>query len=113
VVTYEEVRRVAMALPRTELHVIRGRVKFRIKQIVYVAMSADETTMGFGFPKEEREAMIAAEPEKFFWPRPSDLRFNWLETRLAELDHDEMAELVTEAWRMCVPKRVAREHLGE
>ena len=103
----------AMALPRTELHVIRGRVKFRIKQIVYVAMSTDETTMGFGFPKEEREAMIAAEPEKFFWPRPSDLRFNWLEARLAELDHDEMAELVTEAWRMCVPKRVAREHLGE
>lgn len=112
-VTYDEVRRVAMALPRTELHVIRGRVKFRIKQIVYVAMSADETTMGFGFPKEEREAIIAAEPEKFFWPRPSDLRFNWLEARLAELDHAEMAELVTEAWRMCVPKFVAREHLGE
>jgi hypothetical protein len=113
VVSYEEVRRVAMALPRTELHVIRGRVKFRIKQIVYVAMSADETTMGFGFPEDEREAMIAAEPEKFFWPRPSDLRFNWLEARLAALDLEEMTELVTEAWRMCVPKRVARDHLGD
>ncbi|MBX6749429.1 MAG: MmcQ/YjbR family DNA-binding protein [Micromonosporaceae bacterium] len=111
-VTFEDVRRVAMSLPRTELHVIRGRVKFRIKQIVYVAMSADETTMGFAFPKEERAALVAAEPEKFFLPRPSDMRFNWVEARLAALDLDEMTELVTEAWRMCVPKRVAAEHLG-
>lgn len=110
--TFEDVRRVAMSLPRTELHVIRGRVKFRIKQIVYVAMSADETTMGFAFPKEERAALVAAEPEKFFLPRPSDMRFNWVEARLAALDLDEMTELVTEAWRMCVPKRVAAEHLG-
>jgi len=101
-----------MSLPRTELHVIRGRVKFRIKQIVYVAMSADETTMGFAFPKEERAALVAAEPEKFFLPRPSDMRFNWVGARLAALDLDEMTELVTEAWRMCVPKRVAAEHLG-
>jgi hypothetical protein len=113
VVTYEDVRRVAMALPRTELHVIRGRVKFRIKQIVYVAMSADESTVGFGFPKEERAALVAAEPDKFFLPRASDLRFNWVEAWLSALDQDEMTELVTEAWRMCVPKRVAREHLGE
>jgi hypothetical protein len=112
VVTFEDVRRVAMSLPRTELHVIRGRVKFRIKQIVYVAMSADETTMGFAFPKEERAALVAAEPEKFFLPRPSDMRFNWVGARLAALDLDEMTELVTEAWRMCVPKRVAAEHLG-
>jgi hypothetical protein len=112
VVTYEDVRRVAMSLPRTELHVIRGRVKFRIKQIVYVAMSADETTMGFGFPKEEREALVASEPEKFFLPRPSDMRFHWVEAWLAALDIDEMTELVTDAWRMCVPKRVAAEHLG-
>ena len=113
VVTYEDVRRVAMSLPRTELHVIRGRVKFRIKQIVYVAMSADESTMGFGFPKEERAALVAAEPDKFFLPRASDLRFHWVEAWLSALDEHEMTELVTEAWRMCVPKRVAREHLGE
>jgi hypothetical protein len=113
VVTFEDVRRVAMSLPRTELHVIRGRVKFRIKQIVYVAISADEKTMGFGFPKDERAALVASEPEKFFLPRASDMRFHWVEAWLDALDEDEMTELVTEAWRMCVPKRVAAEHLGE
>ena len=34
-------------------------------RIVYVAFSRDETLMGFGFPKEEREALVASEPDKF------------------------------------------------
>ncbi|HZN75233.1 MAG TPA: MmcQ/YjbR family DNA-binding protein [Micromonosporaceae bacterium] len=110
-VTVEQIRRLALSLPRTEEKLIRDRVKFRVGAIVYVAISADETTMGFGFPKEEREALVAAEPDKFFLPRPSDMRFNWVETWLAALDEAEMRELVLDAWRMVVPKRVAREHL--
>jgi hypothetical protein len=31
--------------------------------------------------------------------------------RLARLDEAELAELVVDAWRMCVPKRVAEAHL--
>jgi hypothetical protein len=111
-VTTADVRRVALSLPRTTEHLIRDRIKFRVGQIVYVALSADETEMGFGFPKEERDALIASEPHKFFRPLPSDERFRWVRAWLAELDEDEMRELVTEAWRMCVPKKVAREHLG-
>jgi hypothetical protein len=108
-VTVEDVRRVALTLPRTSEHLIRDRVKFRVKQIVYVAFSRDETTMGFGFPKEERDALIAAEPEKFFPPSRADERFNWVQAWMAALDEDGMRELVVDAWRMCVPKRVARE----
>ena len=110
--TVEDVRALALSLPRTTEHLVRDRVKFRIKQIVYVAFSRDETEMGFAFPKVERDALIAAEPEKFFLPRPSDLRYQWVECWTEALDVEEMREYVTEAWRMCVPKRVAREHLG-
>jgi hypothetical protein len=113
VVTFPQIRELAISLPRTEEHLIRGRWKFRIKQIVYLAMSEDETEMGFGFPREERAALVEAEPEKFFLPpRVSDLRFQWVCARLAALDEDEMTELVTDAWRMCVPKRVAAEYLA-
>ena len=111
-VTVDDVRAVARRLPRSEEHLIYDRVKFRVGQIVYVALSADETEMGFGFPKEERDALIGWEPHKFFRPVPSDERFRWVRAWLAELDETEMRELVTEAWRMCVPKKVAREHLG-
>jgi hypothetical protein len=113
VVTVDDVRRVALALPRTEEHLIRDRVKFRVGPIVYVAFSRDEATMGFGYPKEARAALIAAEPEKFFMPSRSDERYNWVQAWLAALDDEEMRELVIDAWRMVVPKRVAREHLNE
>ena len=111
-VTIDDVREWAMSLPRTSEHLIYGRVKFRVGKIVYVAISDDETTMGFGFPKEEREALVASEPHKFALPRTSDLRYHWVHASMAELDVTEMRELVTDAWLMVVPKRVGAEHLA-
>jgi hypothetical protein len=107
VVTVEEVRSVALGLPRTTEAFVRGRVKFRVGRIVYLAFSRDETLLGFAFPKEWREALITTEPEKFMLPRPSDLRYNWAVVRLAALDATEMRELVIDAWAMVVPKSVA------
>jgi hypothetical protein len=109
----DDVRRIALSLPRAYEALVRDRVKFRVGRIVFVAFSRDEQQMGFGFPKEERDALVASEPEKFLMPRTSDLRYNWVEVRLDKLDHDEMRELVLDAWRMCVPKRVAKEFLGD
>lgn len=111
-ITVAEVRAVALTLPRTTEHVIHDRIKFRVKAIVYVAFSRDETVMGFGYPREERAALIEAEPDLFFLPRPSELRYQWVECHLSRLDHERMTELVCEAWRMCVPKFLARQRLG-
>jgi hypothetical protein len=111
-VTVDDVRRLARSLPRTTEHLIHDRVKFRVGQIVYIAFSRDETVMGFAYPKQERDALIASDPAKFHLPGPSDLRFNWVHAWTAALDEDEMRELVIEAWRMVVPKRVAAAHLG-
>lgn len=106
-VTVEDVRGVALALPRAYEVVVRDRIKFRVGSIVFVAFSRDEAVMGFGFPKEEREALVASDPEKFQMPGQSDLRYNWVQVRLDRLDHAEMRELVVEAWRMTVPKKVS------
>jgi hypothetical protein len=112
-VTIDDVRAVAAGLPRTTEALVRDRVKFRVGRLVYLAFSRDETLMGFGFPKEERDALIASEPDKFMMPKPSDQRYNWVVVRLAAIDKTEMREIVTEAWRMVVSKRVAAEHLGD
>ena len=110
-VTADDVRRVAGALPRSEEHLIRDQVKFRVGRIVFVAISPDETSMGFGFPKEERAALVAAEPEKFFMPVASDARYNWVRVWLDAIDEAELRELIIDAWRMVVPKRVAAAYL--
>jgi hypothetical protein len=58
VVTIDDVRRLALSLPRTEEKLIGDRVKFRVGRLVYASISPDETLMGFGFPKEERAALV-------------------------------------------------------
>jgi 2-methylisocitrate lyase-like PEP mutase family enzyme len=106
-VSIEDVRAFAIGLPRTTEAVVRGRLKFRVGRIVYVAFSRDETVMGFAFPKEWRETLVGSEPEKFLMPTGGDLRYNWVQVRLAAIDATEMRELVLDAWAMVVPKRVA------
>ncbi|MFL5798228.1 MAG: MmcQ/YjbR family DNA-binding protein [Actinomycetota bacterium] len=111
--TIGDVRAVALSLPRSYEAVVRDRVKFRVGRIVYLAFSRDETLMGFAFPKDEREALVASEPDKFLMPKASDLRYHWVVVRLSAIDEQEMREIVIDAWRMVVPKRVAEEFLGE
>ena len=106
-VTIEQVREVATGLPRSYEVLVRDRVKFRVGKIVWLAFSADETQMGFAFPKEEREVLVASEPDVFLMPRRSDLRFNWVEVRLDALDVERMREIVVDAWRMVVPQAVS------
>ena len=112
-VTIDDVRALALSLPRSYEALVRDRVKFRVKQIVYLDFSRDETLMGFAFPKEERQALIDSEPHKFVMPKLSDQRYNWVVVRLEAIDDVEMREIVLDAWRMVVPKRVAAEHLGD
>jgi len=109
-VTVEDVRSVAARLPRSTERLVRGRVKFRVGRLVYLAFSRDQTLMGFAFPKEERDWLIGGDPDKFLLPARSDLRYNWVLVRLAAIDYTEMRDLVLDAWRMVVPARVADRH---
>jgi len=111
VVTADDVRAIALSLPRAYEALVRDQVKFRVGRIVFASLSPDETVLGFGFPREERAALIASEPEKFFWPVPSDMRYQWVRAWLIALDRQELRELVVNAWRMTVPKKVWQEYL--
>ena len=109
--TLDDVRQLAAPLPRSYEVLVRDRVKFRVGRIVYLGFSRDETVMGFAFPKEERDALVASDPQKFLMPAAADLRYNWVLVRLAAIDGDELREIVTEAWTMVVPKRIATDYL--
>jgi hypothetical protein len=111
--TIESVRELALSLPRSYEALVRDRVKFRVGSIVWLAFSRDESLMGFAFPKDEREALVGSEPDKFLMPKPSDQRYNWVVVRLDAIDDAEMREIVLDAWRLVVPKSVAAAHLGD
>ncbi len=42
--------------------------------------------------------------------RSGDLRYHWVLVRLDAIDETEMRELVIDAWRMVVPKRVGASY---
>ncbi|SIO01833.1 MmcQ/YjbR family DNA-binding protein [Agromyces cerinus] len=106
----DDVRALGAELERSYLAYVRGRLKFRVGQMVYVAFSLDESVMGFAFPKEERAALVAGNPRKFQMPSDSDLRFNWVHADLTVLEATEARELVVDAWRMVVPAKLSRAY---
>ena len=106
----DDVRPLGIELERSYEVFVRGRLKFRVKQIVYVAFSLDERVMEFAFPREERAALVESEPHKFHLPRASDMRFHWVQADLAALDPVEARELVVDAWRIVVPQKLSRAY---
>ncbi len=110
-VTGDDVRKIASKLPRAYQVLVRDRVKFRVGQIVFLSLSPDESELGFGYPREEREALVAGEPDKFMMPIASDMRYQWVRVRLSAIDYEELRELIVDSWRMCVPKKVWTEYL--
>lgn len=109
-VTIDEVRAVANTLPRSTEAFVRGLIKFRVGRIVYLSLAPDGSTMGFGFPKEWRGALVEAEPEKFSLPSTSDMRYHWAHVRLDAIDAEEMRDLVENAWALCAPNFLVEEY---
>ena len=108
--TVDDVRPLGSELERSYEVFVRGRLKFRVKQLVSVAFSLDERVMEFAFPREERAALVASEPHKFHLPTASDMRFHWVHADLTALDPIEARELVVDAWRMVVSKKLSRAY---
>jgi len=44
-------------------------------------------------------------------PSTGDLRYNWVVSRLAALDVEELEKIALDAWRIVVPTKVAWDHL--
>jgi hypothetical protein len=106
----DDVRRIVAPLPRAYEAIVRDYVKFRVGRIVFASVSPDETLLGFAYPKDARESLVASDPDTFLMPVKSDLRYNWVRLRLDRIDLDELTELIVDGWRMCVPKKVAADY---
>jgi hypothetical protein len=106
----DDIRHIIEPLPRAYEAIVRDYVKFRVGRIVFASVSPDESLLGFAYPKDARESLVESDPQTFLMPVKSDLRYNWVRLRLDRIDADELAELLVDGWRMCVPKKVAAEY---
>ena len=110
----ETLRQLCLGLPETTERLSHGEPTWFVRGKKTFVMYADrhhEDRLAFwcAAPPGAQEALIASAPERFFAP-PYVGHRGWIGVRLdVPVDWDEIAELVTDAYRMVAPKRLVAE----
>jgi hypothetical protein len=97
VATEADVRELALALPATSEKPSYGTPGFRVRDRLFARIREEGVLVLWRESEEEKEAMVEAEPEKFFTTPHYDGHPNVL-IRLDAVDRRELAELLEESW---------------
>ncbi|MEU9914012.1 MULTISPECIES: MmcQ/YjbR family DNA-binding protein [unclassified Streptomyces] len=106
----EDVRRIALSLPDTTEKIAWSMPTFRVAGKMFATLPEEETSLAVRCPKEERNELVLAEPEKF-WIAEHEAQFAWVRARLAALeDEDELRAILADSWRQAAPPRLLDSH---
>jgi hypothetical protein len=125
VAPWDDVRRIALALPETSEGVSRDLRQWRVKDKGFVwerpLRRADLDVLGDAAPAGPilgarvehlvaKEALLADDPEVYFTTPHFD-GYPAVLVRLERIGLEDLRELIVEAWLARAPKRLAREYL--
>ncbi len=106
----EDVRRIALSLPDTTEKIAWSMPTFRVAGKMFATLPEDETSIAVRCPKEERDELALAEPEKF-WIADHEAQFAWVRARLDALeDEGELRDILADSWRQAAPTRLLDAH---
>ncbi|WP_405824557.1 MmcQ/YjbR family DNA-binding protein [Streptomyces sp. NBC_01390] len=102
----EDVRRISLSLPDTSEKIAWSMPTFRVAGKMFATMPENETSIAVRCPKEERDELVLAEPDKF-WIADHEAAFAWVRVRLAALeDEGELRDILVDSWRQAAPPRL-------
>ncbi|MFI6843657.1 MmcQ/YjbR family DNA-binding protein [Kitasatospora sp. NBC_00085] len=107
-VTFDDFRAMALALPEAEQQPTWEIETLRVRTKIFAMGSPDGETVSVKASREDQTELLAAEPEVFSYPKYVG-RHGWVGVRLDRVDPEELRDLLTEAWRLTAPKRLVRE----
>ena len=125
--SWDDVRRLALALPETDEGVSRGLADWRVRKKAFVwerpLRRADLDALGADAPAGPilgarvehlvaKEALIANEPDVFFTTPHFD-GYPAVLVRLDEIGAADLEEVIVEAWLARAPKRLAQEYVED
>jgi hypothetical protein len=105
-VTFDEIRAHALSLPGVEEATSYGTPAFRVRKRLIARVHEDGESLVVKVDPQEREALLATQPDVFFITAHYLYETSWILARMAEADAAELRELVTEAWRRLAPRRI-------
>jgi hypothetical protein len=107
--TFDDLRRLALALPQVEEHRTWGTdINWRVANRMF-AITGEEGSTGVSIKAtlDAQEDLLALDP-KTFTKAAYVGRFGWVNVALAGVDESMLAELLERAWRQTAPKRLQR-----
>jgi hypothetical protein len=125
--TFDDVRRIALALPETSEKESWGHASWRVKDKGFVwerpLRKSDLEALGDSAPGGPilgvrvenlmaKEALLASDPDVYF----TTPHFDGYPAVLVQLDHisdDELTEAIVEAWLNRAPPKLAQKYLDE
>ncbi|CAN5523681.1 MmcQ/YjbR family DNA-binding protein [soil metagenome] len=112
--TEDDVRRIALSLPETIEKPWYNTPGFRVKDkgFLRIRSEAEGALVVFVADLDEKDALIASDPDKFFTTPHYDGHATVL-VHLDAVDVDELAELITDSWLVKAPKRVLAAYLED
>ncbi|GAB2906633.1 MmcQ/YjbR family DNA-binding protein [Nonomuraea fastidiosa] len=106
-VTEEDVRRLALALPEVAERTMYGTPAFSVRGKWFARLREEGDLLVLPVPSEEhKRELLTADPATFTTTPHYDGHASVL-VRMGAVDADEMGELLAEAWRLRAPKRLA------
>ena len=124
-VSWDDVRRIALALPETSERLSRDLATWRVRDKMFVwerpLRSSDLRALGDDAPTGPilgarvehliaKEAVLADDPEVFFTTPHFD-GYPAVLVRLDKITLEELEEVIIEAWLNRAPKKLAKEYL--
>jgi hypothetical protein len=123
--SWDDVRRIALALPETSEQTSHGNASWRVKDKGFVwerpLRAADHRALGEAAPTGPilgvrvehlgaKEALLADDPEVYFTTPHFD-GYPAVLVRLEQIELEDLEELIVEAWLTRAPKRLAKEYI--
>jgi hypothetical protein len=112
--TVDDARKIALSLPRVTEGTSWGTPSWKVTggklfmRVADFSRVGDDKTLVLKCEFGEREALRQGDPETFFLHTHYE-RYEYILVRTATVDPDELRELITEAWRMAAPPKLAAQ----
>jgi hypothetical protein len=101
-----DVREIALSLPETEERPSYGTPGFRVRDRLFARIRQPGVLVLRVADEGEKDFLLRAEPDKFFTTPHYD-GYPHVLVHLGAVDREELRELLTDAWRVRAPKRLA------
>jgi hypothetical protein len=105
VATWDDVRRICLALPNVQ----ERKQTFRTNGRIFVNMSREDGAISTRAPQEEVELLMSARPDAYFLT-PHYEGWQCVLLRLDAVDEDELAGRIEDAWAFVDAKRPRKKN---